>query len=108
MKKFNIKTGGGGYKTFDARCDVFDSKGKTCGEPVEPSINWDCSSSSDDGFKWRYYPRYHTSWSCKKHGAVPISINGIPCCLTPEEVIGEFEQIKKARQDAKSGKGETQ
>ena len=96
-KKFNIKTDKQGYQMFEAKCDVYDSDGKTCGDVVEPSIGWVVKSSSEDNFKSTYYPRYHTSWSCKKHGAVPITINGIPCYLTPEEVIGEFEQIKEAK-----------
>ena len=95
--ELNIKTDEFGYKTFEARCDVFIGAEETCGEIAEPEITWDTSSSSGDGFKKRYYPRYHTYWSCKKHGAVPVTINGVPCSLKPEDVIGEFEQIEEAK-----------
>jgi hypothetical protein len=85
------------YHLLDIRCDVIDSNGKYCNEPVEPSIDIDARSSSDNNFKWEYQRCYHTGFSCKYHGSVPISINGEPQAInTPEEVFGEFKEVLQA------------
>jgi hypothetical protein len=84
------------YHLLNMKCDVISSDGKPCNEFVEPFIDFDSRSLSDNNFKWEIQRNYHTGFSCKLHGSVPININGEPRENTPEEVFGEFKQVLEA------------